>query len=47
MPYKIEKGDRIAQFVLQKVPKILFKEIKDVRKIGSDRGGGFGSTGVE
>ena len=47
MPYKIEKVDRIAQFVLQKVPKILFKEIKDVRKIGSDRGGGFGSTGVE
>ncbi|MFR1518075.1 MAG: dUTP diphosphatase [Clostridia bacterium] len=45
--YKIEKGDRIAQFVLQKVPKILFKETKDVKQIGSDRGGGFGSTGVE
>ncbi len=46
-PYKVEKGDRIAQFVLQKVPKILFKEIKDVKQIGTDRGGGFGSTGVE
>ena len=46
-PYRIEKGDRIAQFVLQKVPKILFREQTDVQRIGTDRGGGFGSTGIE
>lgn len=45
--YRIERGDRIAQFVLQKVPRILFRECQDVRQLGSDRGGGFGSTGVE
>lgn len=43
---KIEKGDRIAQFVLQEVPKICFKQVKSVKEIGKDRGGGFGSTGV-
>ena len=44
--YTIEKGDRIAQLVLQRVPKLLFRQVDDVKAIGSDRGGGFGSTGV-
>ena len=44
---QVKKGDRIAQLVLQKVPKIQFNLVQDVKSIGSDRGGGFGSTGVE
>lgn len=44
--YKIKKGDRIAQIVLQKVPQIKFTIVKSVKEIGKDRGGGFGSTGV-
>ena len=46
MPYLIEKGQRVAQAVLQKVPKIDWVEVDDVSEIGGDRGGGFGSTGV-
>lgn len=46
-PFTVEKGDRIAQFVLQKVPKIQFTEVENVKTIGADRGGGFGSTGVK
>lgn len=42
----VEKGDRVAQFVLQRVPKIQFKQVPSVKDIGTDRGGGFGSTGV-
>lgn len=42
----VEKGDRIAQFVLQRVPKIQFTQVQSVKEIGTDRGGGFGSTGV-
>jgi dUTP pyrophosphatase len=41
----IEKGDRIAQLVLAKVCRAEFNEVEDVRAIGHDRGGGFGSTG--
>jgi dUTP pyrophosphatase len=44
--YKINKGDRIAQIVLQVVPRINFVKVDSVKDIGSDRGGGFGSTGV-
>ena len=44
--YHIKKGDRIAQIVLQQVPRMEFVETDDVTKIGQDRGGGFGSTGV-
>lgn len=44
---EIKAGDRIAQFVLQKVPVINFVPINDVSAIGEDRGGGFGSTGKE
>ncbi|NLN04309.1 MAG: dUTP diphosphatase [Clostridiaceae bacterium] len=42
---EIKKNDRIAQIVLQRVPEIVFREVDDISKIGSNRGGGFGSTG--
>lgn len=45
--YTISKGDRIAQLVLQAVPTALFIKIPDISKIGEDRNGGFGSTGVK
>lgn len=44
--YKISRGDRIAQIVLQTVPRMVFKAVDSVANIGNDRGGGFGSTGV-
>ncbi len=44
--YKIRKGDRIAQMVLQAVPRIKFVKVNSVEEIGMNRGGGFGSTGV-
>ncbi len=44
--YIIRKGDRIAQIVLQVVPKMEFTIVDSVREIGSNRGGGFGSTGI-
>lgn len=45
--YIVRKGDRIAQIVLQVVPKMFFTRVDSVKEIGSDRGGGFGSTGVK
>ena len=45
--YHIHKGDRIAQFVLQEVPHIVWKECNNVAFIGEDRNGGFGSTGTK
>ena len=44
--YIIRKGDRIAQIVLQVVPKMMLTKVDSVKNIGTDRGGGFGSTGV-
>ena len=44
--YRIRKGDRIAQLVLKEVPRMHLVVVGSVRDIGSDRGGGFGSTGV-
>lgn len=41
----IGKGERIAQLVLQKVPKAYFYPVESVDHFGEDRGGGFGSTG--
>ena len=39
------EGDRIAQFVVQKVPKVDFEVVNFISS--SERGqGGFGSTGV-
>lgn len=45
VPETITKGDRIAQLVLQQVPKIVWLSCNDVSAMGSNRGGGFGSTG--
>lgn len=42
----INAGDRIAQFVLARVPKACFQVVPDVSAIGENRGGGFGSSGV-
>jgi len=44
--YEIHKGDRIAQIVLQEVPRMKLTVVKSVAALGNDRGGGFGSTGV-
>ncbi|AGC69634.1 deoxyuridine 5'-triphosphate nucleotidohydrolase Dut [Thermoclostridium stercorarium subsp. stercorarium DSM 8532] len=44
--YLIRKGDRIAQLVLQEVPRMRLKVVDSVAGIGTNRGGGFGSTGV-
>lgn len=44
--YKIAKGDRIAQIILQRLPQMVLTVVDSVRNIGSDRGGGFGSTGL-
>lgn len=46
-PLYIKKGDRIAQFVAQKIQEINFCHVESVSNIGEDRGGGFGSTGIE
>ena len=44
--YRIRKGDRIAQIVLQVVPKMKLTVVDSVADIGANRGGGFGSTGI-
>lgn len=43
-PYKVERGDRIAQLVLQRVEEAQFREV-DVLPPSSRDTGGFGSTG--
>lgn len=40
-----QKGERIAQMVLARYEQIAWEPCDDVKAIGSDRGGGFGSTG--
>lgn len=45
-PYQIRKGDRVAQIVLNEVPKMKLLVVNSVKDIGEDRGGGFGHTGV-
>ena len=44
--YSIEKGQKIAQLVLNKISKANFVLVDTVNKIEGDRGGGFGSTGL-
>ena len=44
--YLIRKGDRIAQLVLARVPSVRWVEVDSVDQEGTDRLGGFGSTGV-
>lgn len=45
--YRIKRGDRVAQIVLQEVPRMKLKQVRSVKEIGTDRGGGFGSTGTK
>ena len=42
--YSFSKGDRIAQLVLNEVPKATFYQVDNVEEIGENRNGGFGST---
>ncbi len=44
--YIIRKGERVAQLVLAEVPRMNLKQVGSVKDIGTDRGGGFGSTGL-
>jgi len=39
-------GSRIAQFVLVQRTEIVFEQVESVETIGSNRGGGFGHTGM-
>lgn len=45
--YTITKGMRFAQLVLKEVPTCVFYDVEDVKEIGFDRAGGFGSSGVK
>lgn len=42
--YVINKGDRIAQGIIQEIPKVRFEEVESL-SITSRGSGGFGSTG--
>lgn len=44
--YKIKKGDRVAQMVVARYESVEMAECEDVASVGTDRNGGFGSTGV-
>lgn len=44
--YQIKKGDKIAQLVLKQVERCNWEIVRSVDDVGTDRGGGFGSTGV-
>lgn len=44
-PYYIKAGDRIAQFVISPVHRFKGLVTESVANIGSNRGGGFGSSG--
>lgn len=46
-PYEIKSGDRIAQMILEKTPKIVFEEVteEEFDKYKTNRGQGFGSSG--
>jgi len=43
--YWINKGDRIAQMVLKRVPQVKWEIVDAISEIGENRGGGFGSSG--
>ena len=44
--YYNNKGERFAQMRLVEVPTANFLQVESVGEIGDDRGGGFGSSGV-
>lgn len=41
--YRIQRGDRIAQLVVQRVNEVAWREVDSLD--GDDRGGGFGHSG--
>lgn len=41
--YRIQRGDRIAQLVIQRVNEVVWREVDSLD--GDDRGGGFGHSG--
>ena len=43
-PFKIQRGDRIAQLVVQRVEEVQWTIVASLD--GDDRGGGFGHTGT-
>lgn len=45
-PFYISKGERFAQMRLVEVPTANFYQVQSVDGIGDDRGGGFGSSGI-
>jgi dUTP pyrophosphatase len=47
IPFKVEKGMRIAQYTFLKIPEVLTSVVKEFTiELDSDRIGGFGSTGI-
>lgn len=44
--YLIKKGDRVAQMVLKKVEYCDIEFVDSVQDIGTNRGGGFGHSGI-
>lgn len=42
-PYRVHRGDRIAQLVIQRVEEVRWVEVDQLD--GNDRGGGFGHSG--
>jgi len=45
--FVISDGDRIAQFVLNKIPQITWVDVDDISKLSShNRGGGLGHSGI-
>ena len=44
---RIEKYDRIAQLVINKLPEVEIEEIEDIKSIKGNRNGGFGSSGIK
>ena len=44
-PIRVERGERIAQLVIQEAPKVCLHEVDELDE--TDRGcGGFGSSGI-
>jgi dUTP pyrophosphatase len=41
--YRVQRGDRIAQLVVQSVVNVMWREVSELD--GDDRGGGFGHSG--
>jgi dUTP pyrophosphatase len=47
-PYRLKRGDRIAQLVISRVEPVEWEEIEETGALGESvrGGGGFGSTGT-